>query len=258
MFTNPVKKKLLEGRVSVGTWSVLASPLIGEFLAREGFDYVIVDLEHHPIGLEMAVHYFQAITAGGSVPIARLAYNDHVCIKRALDAGALGVIIPLIKSAAEALKAVEFTRFPPLGQRPYGGGRVGIYGVDYLKRANDEILVMLQIEHRQAVEDLDAILAVEGYDGCFIGPTDLAVSMGLRTPMEGGCAELEDLIADLAQRIRGAGKLLGTVSASAEAWRERVAQGFTFMPLCSDLSFMRQGLNAARRELEEAGLWQSG
>jgi 2-keto-3-deoxy-L-rhamnonate aldolase RhmA len=255
MLHNPVKKRLLDGQLTLGTWSVLASPLIGEMLASEGFEFVIVDLEHHPIGVEMAVHYFQAITAGGSVPVARLAYNDHVYVKQALDAGALGVIIPLIKSAEDARQAVEFSRFPPLGQRPYGGGRIAIYGPDYITQANNEILVMLQIETRQAVDCLDEILAVDGYDGCFIGPTDLAVSMGLTPPAKGGCEELEDLIADLARRIQAAGKPVGTVAHSVEQCRKRIKQGFRFMPLFSDLSFMRQGLAHAREQLKAEGMW---
>ncbi len=255
MFTNPVKKRLTDGKLTLGTWSVLASPLSAEHLAREGFEFIVVDLEHHPIGVEMAVHYFQAITAGGAVPVARLAYNDHVYIKRALDAGALGIIIPLIKSADDARRAVEFSRFPPLGQRPYGGGRIGIYGPDYIARANDEIVVMLQIEHRQAVEQLDEILAVEGYDGCFIGPTDLALSMGMPTPAQGGCAELEDLIADLARRILNAGKPLGTVVHAVDLCRKRIGQGFTFMSLFSDLSLMKQSVQRARQEMKDHGLW---
>lgn len=123
MLSNPVKKRLLDGQLVLGTWSVLGCPLAGEILAHEGFEFVIVDLEHFPIGVEMAAHYFQAIAAGGAVPVARLAYNDHVYVKRALDAGAMGIIIPLIRSADDARRAVAFSRFPPIGQRPYGGGR---------------------------------------------------------------------------------------------------------------------------------------
>ena len=255
MLTNPVKQRVLADKLSLGTWSLLGSPLIGEILACEGFEFVIVDLEHFPIGVEMAMHYFQAITAGGAVPVARLAYNDHVYIKRALDAGALGIVIPLIRTADDARRAVEFSRFPPLGQRPYGAGRIAIYGPDYVEQANDAILVMLQIEHRDAVDNLDEILAVEGYDGCFIGPTDLALSMGLRTPAQGGCSELEDLVADLARRIRAAGKPLGSVSSSAELCRQRIEQGFRFMSLISDLGFIRQGLQRARQEMQDHGLW---
>ena len=255
MLANPVKKRLLNDQLTLGAWSVLGGPLAGEFLAREGYEFVMVDLEHFPIGVEKAMHYFQAIGAGGAVPVARLAYNDHVYVKRALDAGALGIVIPLIKSGEDARRAVEFSRFPPLGQRPYGGGRISIYGPDYLARANDEVLVMLQIEHRQAVEHLDDILAVEGYDGCFIGPTDLALSMGMPTPMQGGCPELEDLIADLARRIRAAGKPLGTVVRSVETCRKRIDQGFRLMSMGSDLSFMMQASQRIRRELADQGIW---
>jgi len=255
MLANPVKKRLLSDQLTLGAWSVLGTPLAGEFLAGEGYEFVMVDLEHFPIGVETAMHYFQAIGAGGAVPVARLAYNDHVYVKRALDAGALGIVIPLIKSGEDARRAVEFSRFPPLGQRPYGGGRISTHGPDYLARANDEVLVMLQIEHRQAVEHLDDILAVEGYDGCFIGPTDLALSMGMPTPMQGGCPELEDLIADLARRIRAAGKPLGTVVRSVETCRKRIDQGFRFMSMGSDLSFMMQASQQIRRELADQGIW---
>lgn len=255
MLTNLVKKRLLNGELTLGTWSVLASPLVGEFLATEGFEFVIIDLEHHPIGVEMATQYCQAISAAGGVPIARLAFNDHVEIKRALDAGALGIIIPLIKSADDARRAVEFSRFPPLGDRPYGGGRIAIYGPDYIERANDEILVMFQIEHRRAVDDLDAILAVQGYDGCFIGPTDLALSMGFPLPWQGSSDKLEDLIAYLAGRIKAAGKPMGTVGHTPEVIHKRIEQGFRFMPLMSDLTFIRQGAQRIRQDLKDHGLW---
>ncbi len=255
MLSNPVKRQVINGELALGTWSALGSPLIGEFLAREGFEFVMVDLEHFPIGVEMAMHYFQAITAGGAVPIARLAYNDHVYVKRALDAGAMGIVIPLIKSADDARRAVEFSRFPPLGRRPYGGGRVGMYGTEYIARANDEILVMLQIEHADAVENLDEILAVDGYDGCFIGPTDLALSMDMRLPIEGGCPELEDLIADLARRILAAGKPLGTVVITSDLCRRRIDQGFRFMSLGSDNAYIRQSVQRLRGEMQAYGLW---
>lgn len=254
MLSNPVKKRLMNGELTIGTWSLLASPLSGEFLAAEGFEFVIVDMEHFPIGLETAAEYFRAISGAGSVPIARLPFNDHVYVKRALDSGALGIIIPLIKSADDARRAVEFSRFAPLGDRPFGGGRVSLYGPDYLKRANDEILVMLQIEHRKAVENLDEILAVEGYDGCFIGPTDLALSMGMPTPIEGGSDELEELIADLVRRIQAAGKPLGTVGHTAEVVRKRIEQGFRLMPVMSDLTFIRQGAQRVWRDLKDHGI----
>lgn len=255
MFHNPVKRKLLEGRRSVGTWSVLGNPLIGELLACEGFDYIVVDQEHFPIGLETTVNYFQAITAGGSIPIARLPFNDHVYVKRALDAGAMGIIIPLIRSADDARRAVAYSRFPPLGERPYGSGRIAVHGPDYLDMANDEILVMLQIEHRDAVEQLDEILAVEGYDGCFVGPTDLALSMGWPTPSQGGCDELEDLVGDLARRFNAAGKLVGTVCPNVPAFRARVEQGYKMVTLGSDFGLLRQAVQRARDELRIDGLW---
>ena len=135
--------------------------------------------------------------------------------------------------------------------------RAAVYQAEYLDRANDEILVMLQIEHRDAVENLDEILAVEGYDGCFIGPTDLALSMGMPLPIQGGCQELEDLVGDLARRIAAAGKLLGTVSASTEMCRKRIEQGYRMVSLLSDLGFMRHGLLKAREEMDGHGPWPS-
>ncbi len=255
MFENPVKQRLLEGKACLGTWTLFGSTIAAEMLASYGFEFVVVDLEHFPIGVETAVHQYQAITAGGSVPIARLAKGEHVHIKRALDGGAMGIIVPLIETADDARCVVDSSRFPPAGRRPYGAGRIVVHGVEYLSRANDEILVMLQIERREAVDNLDEILAVEGYDGCFIGPTDLALSLGMPTPLQGGCQELEDLVSDLARRILAAGKLLGTVTQSPEVWRQRVEQGFQLVSLLGDLGYMRSGMQAALRDLESHGHW---
>lgn len=248
---NPVKEKLLAGQVSIGSWCLSGSALAGEALASAGFDWVQVDMEHFPIDMEAAANCFRGIQLAGAVPMARLPACDPIWIKRSLDAGALGVTIPLVRCVADVAGVVEWSRFPPRGRRPCGGGRVQfLYGPEtYLSGANNAILVLVQIETREAVQDLEAILKVEGVDGYLVGPTDLSLSMGWPPP-PAPCPEREELIASLALRIAKAGRVPATVSSSPEQARQRIDQGYRMVSILSDLSLLSR---AAREALLHVG-----
>ncbi|MCD6518432.1 MAG: 2-dehydro-3-deoxyglucarate aldolase [Anaerolineae bacterium] len=243
---NPVKYKLTHGLPAVGTWLSLCSPVAAELMAHVGWDWLVVDAEHSPVGFETMVNSFRAIQLGGAVPMARVPWNDTVWIQRTLDAGAFGLVVPMVNSAEEAQKAVANMKYATQGIRSYGGSRAARYiDGDYRLWAQENITVIVMIETIQAVERAEEILSVDGVDGCFIGPSDLALSMGLDPATDiGPGTEHEAAI----MRVLEAGKKVGTAVGKhcydAEEVNQRIAQGFQFLALASDARFM----------LKEAGL----
>src|ERR1700757_3982796 len=181
MRPNPVKQALKSGQPSVGTWLSLGSITAARFLARAGFAWLTVDLEHSLVDWEKATHMFATIADGGCTALARVPANRHDHIKRVLDNGGHGIVVPMVNSRQEALDAVSAALYPPVGTRSVGGSvhalNFGGTGVDYFARANDEVLIVLQCEHIQAVENADNIFSVPGIDAIFVGPNDLAASM---------------------------------------------------------------------------------
>jgi len=178
---NKLKEALSKNEVTFGTWMQINSPVSAEILCSAGFDWVCVDLEHGIFDLESLANIFRTIDSFGVVPVARVPFNDVVWIHRTLDAGAKGLIIPMISSREEAKKAISYSRYPPRGTRGVGYCRANAYG-DIKKIAkDDDISVILQIEQEKAIDDICGILPVEHFDGTFIGPLDLALSMGVDT-----------------------------------------------------------------------------
>jgi 2-keto-3-deoxy-L-rhamnonate aldolase RhmA len=176
------KEKLQVGELTIGSWITLAHPAIAEIMAKAGFDWLTVDLEHSVITIREAEELIRVIDLCGAVPLVRLSANDPVQIKRVMDAGAHGIIVPMVNSAQEARKAVESVHYPPKGQRGVGLARAQGYGNSfekYKKWLNQDSIVIVQIEHIKAVENLDAIMSVEGVDGFIVGPYDLSGSLGI-------------------------------------------------------------------------------
>jgi 4-hydroxy-2-oxoheptanedioate aldolase len=239
MKENPLRKKLSTDAKLVGGWLTLADPFAAEMIASVGFDYVVVDMEHWPADVPQAMRCFQAITAGGSVPVARLPANDPVWIKRTLDAGAMGLIIPLINSVDEAKAAIRDSRFPPLGRRPFGGGRAAVLnGLSYIAESNDQIVIVLQFEQVDVLPHVDEILKLEGFDVCFIGATDLALSMGEPVPAQARSEKLEATVAELVAKIHAAGFPASTTSVHADHCVQRLSEGFNLVSLSSDSALM--------------------
>ena len=178
--TNPVTDKLRSGQPAVGSWLSLCSPAAAESMAHVGWDWLVVDVEHSPVGFDTMVNCFRAIQLGGAVPMARVPWNDTVWIQRTLDAGALGLVVPMVNSPAEAKKAVDNMRYATKGLRSWGGSRVSPYidGGNYREWTEENLAIIVMIETVQAVEQAEAILSVDGVVGCFIGPADLALSIG--------------------------------------------------------------------------------
>ncbi len=180
MRSNPVKAALRQGRSTIGTWISLGNPLATRFMARTGFDWLTVDLEHGAIDWEQACTLFGIIADAGGVPLARVPCGNHDHIKRTLDAGAFGIIAPMVMSREQAEQNVRAAKYPPQGNRSVGGGAFTLNfqatSQEYFDRANEEILVVLQCEHIQAVDNFEEIFSVPGIDAVFVGPNDLVRS----------------------------------------------------------------------------------
>jgi 2-dehydro-3-deoxyglucarate aldolase len=177
-----LKRALRQRRVTIGSWITLSHPAIAEIMANSGFEWLAVDMEHSAIGIGEAQDLIRVIGLSGCVPIVRVGANDAVIIKRVMDAGAHGVIVPMINSREDALAAVDAVRYPPAGKRGVGLARAQGYGFgfdEYMKWAGENSVVIVQIEHAEAVSNLDDILSVEGVDGFIVGPYDLSASMGV-------------------------------------------------------------------------------
>ena len=259
MRSNTVKAALARGASSVGSWLTLASPFVTRYMARAGFPWLTVDVEHSPVNWETAALLFAQIADAGGVPLARVPSNTHENIKRALDNGALGIVVPMVNTREEAEAAVAATRYHPAGNRSVGGSlhclNLDATPAEYYERAAEEILVVLQTEHVRAVENAEAICSVDGVDALFIGPNDLLQSMGKTPAMETDDQEFVAALEHLRRTADACGVAPGLHTASVDAVRRRLAEGWRFIALGSDLAFLNGAARGATREL---GLSQRG
>ncbi len=243
---NTVKEKLRKGEVTIGAWLSLGSPTASLIMARSGFEWLVIDTEHGQMGYDAMLHCIQAICLTECIPFVRVAWNDPMLIKRALDAGALGIIVPMVCNAEEATAAVRASFFPPVGMRSAGGALApNLHGSDYFRKANDEICLIVQIEHFIAVERAREILGVDGVDGCFIGPNDLAASLGLlhtNFRKERRWIEAVEHVLNVANDV---GKPAGIHCVDADEAVERIRQGFKFVAISSELRFMSAAADGA-------------
>jgi 4-hydroxy-2-oxoheptanedioate aldolase len=251
---NVLKQKLLAGQKALGCWAALGSPVVSELLALTGFDYLLLDQEHGLGDMGSLVAQMQAMSATPCTAVVRVPWNDHVILKRVLDAGAEGVMIPAIDTAEQARAAVAACRYPVAGIRGAGASmaRASNYGIaaDYAKTAGDELLVILQIESALAVGNIDEILAVEGIDMLFIGPGDLAASVGHMGNMKH--PEVAALIGHAEKRILASGKPMGTVPHPGSTWQDMFGRGYAFVNAGSDVSRLRDGALADIRAFRAA------
>jgi len=242
---NTFKRAIREGRPQIGLWCSSCSNVTVEIIAGAGFDWILIDTEHAPNELPMVLSQLQATVGGTAVPVVRPAWNDLVLIKRLLDVGAQNLLIPYVQTVQEARSAVAAVRYPPQGVRGvavlHRANRFGRVN-DYFGRANEEICLLLQVETRAALQNLDAIAAEEGVDGLFIGPSDLAAALGHlgdnRHPEVGAA------IGDAMRRIRKAGKaagILAPLEADARHWLE---QGCTVVAVGSDVGLLARSSEA--------------
>jgi len=249
MRTNPVRRRLRAGQASVGTWLSLGSVTAAELLVGAGFDWLTVDLEHTPFSWETVAHTVGIVAYRGCVPLVRVPSASIENIKRALDLGAYGIVAPMVNSVADAEAVVAAAKYPPAGVRSVGGilrsPRWAADGQEYLERANDEVLVVIQAEHRLHLERAAQIAAVPGIDAVFIGPHDMGASLGLHPES----AAMEPHFAAVLQACRQAGVAAGIHAPDAAAAARRLAQGFRLVATGTDASMLDR---LARAELATA------
>jgi 4-hydroxy-2-oxoheptanedioate aldolase len=242
---NPFKRALRQGRPQIGLWSSLASQLAVEVIAGAGFDWLLLDMEHAPNELPMVHTQLQAAAGGTAHPIVRPPWNDMVVIKRLLDIGVQSLLIPYVQSAEEAKNAVAYTRYPPQGVRGFATGpRASHYGriADYVQTYANELCVLVQVETRPGLDNLEAIAGVEGVDGVFIGPADLAAALGhagdLKHP------QVQAAIEDAIGRLVACGKPPGILTGDETLARRYLELGCLFTAVGSDLALLRGGADA--------------
>jgi 2-keto-3-deoxy-L-rhamnonate aldolase RhmA len=251
MNKDSLKDTLRREQIAWGSWITLAHPAIAEIMARAGFTWLAVDLEHSVITIREAEELIRVIGLCGVVPLVRLSANDPVQIKRVMDAGAHGVIVPMVNSAAQAEQAVASVYYPPRGRRGVGLARAQGYGSNfegYREWLPQEAVVIVQVEHIQAVENLAEILAVEGVDGYFVGPYDLSSSLGI--PAQWAHAKMTEAMARIREVGGASDKAPGihVIEPDPEAVRQKVAEGYRFIAYSLDIRLLdqtcRQGLEA--------------
>jgi 2-keto-3-deoxy-L-rhamnonate aldolase RhmA len=245
---NELKRRLKKGEQVVGTWITVESPMATEMLSTLGFDYFVFDTEHSPLDIYQAQTLMQAMRGDSkTTPIVRVNWNDLVQIKRALDIGAYGVLVPWVNNKEEAEMAVKATRYAPNGLRGCGPRRAGMFDSDYLKTADDEILVICQIETKEAVDNIEEIASVEGIDVTYIGPSDLSASYGyLGNPSN---PEVQAAIDKVYNATYDAGKATGIHFASGKTIKARMEKGYNFITIGNDLLYMKKGVLNHMNEL---------
>jgi 2-dehydro-3-deoxyglucarate aldolase len=254
--TTSLKQRMASGALTVGSWITVGHASVAEVMAHAGFDWLVIDIEHSVIELSEVQELVRAIEPTGVASIVRLSSNDPVQIKRVMDTGASGVMVPMVASAEEASAAVRAVHYPPRGTRGVGLARAQGYGADfagYRTRLAEEAIVIVMIEHVDAVERIDEILAVDGVDGYIIGPYDLSGSLGIP-------GEFDDpRVAALIARVLEAGQRHGVpgglhvVDPEPERFARHVAEGFRLIGYGMDLRYLdtivRRDLAGIRRDL---------
>ncbi len=236
-----LKKKIVSGQATYGSWITLGHPAIAEIMAQAGFDWLVVDLEHSAIDMGQAQNLIQIIELAGVVPFVRLTSNDPNQIKRVMDAGARGIIVPMVNTPEEARAAVAATRYPPTGRRGVGLGRAQRYGFgfeDYAARLDQETIVVVQIEHIKAVDNAVAILSVPGVDAFLVGPYDLSGSLGVPGQFEH--PTMRDALRRIHTAAHETGRTAGfhVIPPSPKEVDRRRREGFTFLAVSLDTYYL--------------------
>jgi 4-hydroxy-2-oxoheptanedioate aldolase len=246
MRENTVKAKWRRGEAAFGAWLTIGNSYSAELIAHQGFDWVCIDMQHGIIDFPMAVEMLQAIGSTRAIPFVRVPSNDFAAIGRILDAGAMGIIVPMVNSVEEAREVVAACRYYPDGARSYGATRAGLYaGADYFAHANEEIACIPMIETRQAVDALDDILAVPGIDAVYVGPADMSITLGLPPRADNGGA-FEEARVRIAQACLARGIAPG-IHANASLAERHLAAGYRMITISSDVPSLVAGAAADLR-----------
>lgn len=251
---NSLSKRLKGNELLVGSWITLAHPSIAEIMAKSGFDWLAVDLEHSVITIREAEELIRVINLSGVTPLVRLTSNNADQIKRVMDAGSHGVIVPMVNSSEDAKLAVDAVKYPPLGKRGFGLARAQEYGAGfkkYLEWQEDNTVVIVQIEHISAVHNVDEILSVDGVDGYIVGPYDLSGSMGIPGQFDNpDLIEAMDIVHAAAKKYNKPGGI-HIVEPESSQLKQRVDEGHKFIAYSVDIRMLdcacRNGLNILER-----------
>jgi 2-dehydro-3-deoxyglucarate aldolase len=248
-----IRTRLREGASSVGSWIQIPHPSVAEIMGQAGYDWVAVDMEHGAIGHHQLPDIFRALELGGTLPLVRLAQGHFKDCKQALDAGAGGVIVPMVEAAEQLVAVRDACRWPPAGTRGVGFSRANLFGQHfetYCEESQSPLLVAM-IEHVRAIGNLDSIFAVDGLDAILIGPYDLSASMGMTADFEG--QEFKDMVTRLFESAHNAGIPCGihVVMPSEPELARRLAEGYRFIAYSIDAVFLRNGAEFHRLKRKE-------
>jgi 4-hydroxy-2-oxoheptanedioate aldolase len=246
---NTAKAKMLAGGSAYGYALGLGSVRAAEMLAHTAIDWILLDTQHGSFGQDQINLALAVMRRSPAIPMARVARNDYTLIGRLLDEGAMGIVVPMVDTVDDARRAAEACRHLPRGRRSFGWGGAGLYGDDYPDWINDEIFVAVQIESITAVENCEEIMAVEGIDGCWAGPADLALSIGVHPRDAGGSAQHAEALQEIVRACKAVGKIPGIAAGSPAEAVARAEQGFQFITAGGDGGFMMAGANAGLETL---------
>lgn len=239
--------------VHVG-WATLGVPILAEMLARDGFPVVNLDQQHGLFDQASVIEGIAAVRAAGAAAMVRVPLGDFAYVSRVLDFGAEGVIAPMINTVEDARAFAAAAKFPPLGERSWGPARAlmlnGLTMPDYLAQANENVVTLAMIETRTALKNLDAILAVQGIDGVFVGPSDLSITLSEGRTLDPHSKDVDETCERIVAAAKKAGKIAGAYTASAERANDQAARGFRFLAVGSDGIFMRAGTTTAVKGLK--------
>lgn len=253
MRPNTFKRKLAAGQTTVGAWLSIPSGYAAEIVASQGVDSAVVDLQHGMIGIDAALAMLQAVSATGATPLARSGGIDDAQIMRLLDSGAYGIVCPMISTARDAAQFVAACRYPPVGHRSYGPARGLLYGgPDYVSHANEEIMAVAMIETRAGVDDVAAIVAVDGVDALFIGPNDLALDLGSEPVPESRDPVVIDAIRHIREAGAAAGVAVGIFASTPDAAAERAREGFRWVVPDNDAGLLAKAMARGVAAVREA------
>lgn len=249
-----LKKRLKKKELTIGSWLQIGSPIVAEIMAQAGFDWLVVDMEHSAIGIDKAQSLIQIIELAGCVPLVRLSSNDPVLIRRVMDAGSHGIIVPNVNSADDAVEAVKAIKYPPNGTRGVGLFRAQGYGFnfeEYKKWQAAESVVIVQIEHIEGVNNLEAILNTDGVDGFIIGPYDLSASLGI--PGEFEHPDFKAALHTVHRVSEEANVLMGihVVMPDVAAAMERINEGYRFIAYSIDTLFLGQSCRDGLKQIRD-------
>jgi 2-keto-3-deoxy-L-rhamnonate aldolase RhmA len=249
-----LRSRLRRGETTIGSWLSFGYAPVAELMARAGFDWLVIDMEHTGIGIADALTLIEVIELAGVPPLVRVGANDALLIKRVLDAGAHGVVVPMINSAEEARRAVDSARYPPHGSRGAGLGRAHDFGMDfdgYRAWADEEIVVVVQIEHMDGVANIDAIMNVNGVDAFIVGPYDLSGSLG--RPGEWDHPEVLQCLTRIRETTADAGIVGGyhVVHSDRDEMSRRLDEGYRFIAYGDDMVFLAEKVSEEKEWLAE-------